>query len=332
MQLKVYVSRETHTWINKAADMSGLGIDAIRWIPVNERRQMDLRALEEQILSDRDQGFLPFIVVGNAGTVAVGAIDPLPDLASLCRRYGLWFHVDGAYGAPAAILPEAPPELRGLREADSVALDPHKWLYSPLEAGCALVRDPRHLLEAFAFHPDYYNFDDRGSEKPLNYYELGPQNSRGFRALKVWLSLRMVGRDGYIRMIRDDIALARALYRKIEATPELQAFTQNLSITTFRFAPRDLSPGGPEVEDYLNALNREILNRLQAGGEVYVSNAVLEGTFLIRACVVNFRTRLPDIETLPGIVVREGKAADARMRPPTWGRRSEPDAVDRLSI
>jgi glutamate/tyrosine decarboxylase-like PLP-dependent enzyme len=332
MQLKVYVSRETHTWINKAADMSGLGIDAIRWIPVNERRQMDLRALEEQILSDRDQGFLPFIVVGNAGTVAVGAIDPLPDLASLCRRYGLWFHVDGAYGAPAAILPEAPPELRGLREADSVALDPHKWLYSPLEAGCALVRDPRHLLEAFAFHPDYYNFDDRGSEKPLNYYELGPQNSRGFRALKVWLSLRMVGRDGYIRMIRDDIALARALYRKIEATPELQAFTQNLSITTFRFAPRDLSPGGPEVEDYLNALNREILNRLQAGGEVYVSNAVLEGTFLIRACVVNFRTRLPDIEALPGIVVREGKAADARMRPPTWGKRSEPDAVDRLSI
>jgi glutamate/tyrosine decarboxylase-like PLP-dependent enzyme len=133
-------------------------------------------------------------------------------------------------------------------------------------------------------------------------------------------------------MIRDDIALARALYRRIESTPELQAFTQNLSITTFRFAPRDLSPGGPEVEDYLNALNREILNRLQAGGEVYVSNAVMEKTFLLRACVVNFRTRLTDIEALPGIVVREGKAADARMRPLTWGKRSGPDAVDRLSI
>ncbi len=332
IQLKVYVSRETHTWINKAVDMSGLGIDAIRWIPVNERRQMDLRALEEQILSDRDKGFLPFLVVGTAGTVAVGAIDPLPDLAFLCRRYGLWFHVDGAYGAPAVILPDSSPELRGLREADSVALDPHKWLYSPLEAGCALVREPRYLAEAFSYHPDYYHFTRSEGGNPINYHELGPQNSRGFRALKVWLALRLVGREGYVQMIRDDIALARALYRKIESTPELQVFTQNLSITTFRFAPRDLSPGWPEVEDYLNALNREILNRLQAGGEAYVSNAVLEKTFLLRACVVNFRTRLADIEALPGIVVREGKAADARMRPPTWGKRSESDAVDRLPI
>jgi len=315
MRLKVYVSRETHTWINKAVDMSGLGIDAIRWIPVNERRQMDLRALEEQILSDRNKGLLPFLVVGTAGTVAVGAIDPLPDLAALCRRYGLWFHVDGAYGAPAAILPDSPPELLGLREADSVALDPHKWLYSPLEAGCGLVREPNHLLEAFAFHPDYYNFDDRGSEKPVNYYELGPQNSRGFRALKVWLALRMVGRDGYIRMIHEDIALAKELYRRVEASPELQAFTRNLSITTFRFVPLDLAAGGQSAETYLNELNREILNRIQSGGEVYVSNALLGDTFVLRACIVNFRTRLADMDALVEVVVQTGRSADARMRP-----------------
>ncbi len=313
-QLTVYVSRETHTWIQKAADMSGLGINAIRWIPVNERRQMDLQTLEKQILSDRDQGFLPFLVVGNAGTVAVGAIDPLPDIAALCNKHDLWFHVDGAYGAPAAILPEASAELRGLREADSVALDPHKWLYSPLEAGCVLVREPKHLLEAFAFHPDYYNFDARGSEKPANYHELGPQNSRGFRALKVWLALRMVGRDGYTRMIRDDIALAKELYHRADAHPELQVFTQNLSITTFRFVPSDLAAGNQSAGSYLNELNREILERLQAGGEVYVSNAALEGTFVLRACIVNFRTRLADMDALVEIVVRTGRAADVRMR------------------
>jgi glutamate/tyrosine decarboxylase-like PLP-dependent enzyme len=247
--------------------------------------------------------------------VAVGAIDPLPEIAAICKKEGLWFHVDGAYGVPAAVLPEAPAELRGIQEADSVAIDPHKWLYSPLEAGCVLVREPRHLLEAFTFHPDYYNFDNRGDESPINYYELGPQNSRGFRALKVWLALRLVGRDGYVRMIRDDIALARSLYQMAEATPELQAFTQNLSITTFRFVPLDLAAGDESAETHLNGLNREILNRLQAGGEVYLSNAVLEGTFVLRACVVNFRTRLSDIETLVETVVRTGKIVDSRMRP-----------------
>ena len=314
-QLTVYVSRETHTWIHKAADLFGLGLNAIRWIPANERRQMDLQALEEQILADRGRGFLPLLVVGNAGTVAVGAIDPLPEIAVICRKHSIWFHVDGAYGAPAAALPEAPAELAGLREADSVALDPHKWLYSPLEAGCALVREPRHLTEAFSFHPDYYNFERPGEESPLNYHELGPQNSRGFRALKVWLALRLGGRDGYVRMIGEDIALARALYRMAETTVELQAFTQNLSITTFRFVPEALSPGEPAVERYLNDLNREILNSLQAGGEVYLSHAVLDGTFVLRVCIVNFRTRLPDLEALVEMVIRAGRAADARMRP-----------------
>ena len=325
-QLAVYVSRETHTWVQKAADLFGLGLNAIRWIPVNQRRQIDIRALEQQILADRDRGYLPLLVVGNAGTVAVGAIDPLPEIAAICRKHRIWFHVDGAYGAPAAVLPEAPAELQGLREADSVALDPHKWLYSPLEAGCVLVREPKYLLEAFAFHPDYYNFDDRRSENPINYYELGPQNSRGFRALKVWLALRMVGREGYIRMIRDDIALARELYRRVEASPDLQAFTQNLSITTFRFVPPALAGGDPEAETYLNELNREILNRLQSGGEVYVSNAVLEGTFVLRACIVNFRTRLEDIETLVRIVTRTGRDADERMRPLHLGGKKRGDS------
>lgn len=315
-ELTVYVSKETHTWIQKAADLFGLGLNAIRWIPTNARQQMDIGALEQQIAADRDRGSLPFLVVGTAGTTGVGAIDPLPEIAAICKRDRLWFHVDGAYGAPAAALPDAPSELRGLAQADSVAIDPHKWLYSPLEAGCALVREGKLLVDAFSFHPEYYIFEAPGDEVPMNYHEVGPQNSRGFRALKVWLALRLVGRDGYIRTIRDDIALAKALYQRIQAAAELQAFTQNLSITTFRFVPGDLTVGGEAVESYLNNLNREILNRLQAGGEAYLSNAVIEGTFVLRACIVNFRTALADIEALPEIAIRLGRAVDVEIRPP----------------
>src|SRR5438552_9882909 len=144
------------------------------------------------------------MVVGTGGTVSTGAVDPLPEIAALCRERGVWFHVDGAYGGFAAGVPGAPADLRGLSLADSVAVDPHKWLYAPLEAGCALVRDPERLRAAFAYHPLYYHFEEQG----LNYVEHGPQNSRGFRALKVWLALRQAGAAGYRRMISDDVHLS----------------------------------------------------------------------------------------------------------------------------
>ena len=148
--------------------------------------------LRRQIEADAAAGDVPCIVVGTAGSVSTGAVDPLPDIAALCKEHGVWFHVDGAYGGFAAAVPEAPDDLRGLSLADSVAVDPHKWLYAPLEAGCALVRDPDALRAAFAYHPPYYHFDERAT----NYVDYGPQNSRGFRALKVWLALRHVGRRG----------------------------------------------------------------------------------------------------------------------------------------
>jgi aromatic-L-amino-acid decarboxylase len=196
-------------------------------------------------------------------------------------------------------------------------LDPHKWLYSPLEAGCALVRDPNHLLETFSHHPAYYNFEGAEEDPSINYHEYGLQNSRGFRALKVWLGLRHVGRDGYVRMIGDDIALAEALYRAVDAHPELEAATQHLSITTFRFVPPGLAGDTAQVESYLNALNEELINRLQRGGEAFVSNAVVGGKYLLRACIVNFRTTLSDVEALPEIVVRLGRQLDSEMRPKT---------------
>jgi aromatic-L-amino-acid decarboxylase len=321
-QLTLYASQNTHTWIHKAVDMFGLGLNAIHWIPMNDRQQMDPQALALQIVTDRKKGFLPFLAVGSAGTVGVGAIDPLGEIAAICRGEGLWFHVDGAYGAPAVLVPEAPAELSGLREADSVAIDPHKWLYSPLEAGCALVRESKHLNGAFSFHPDYYHFETREGEAGINYYEVGPQNSRGFRALKVWLGLRLVGKEGYVRMIRDDIALAEELYQQVNGASDLQAFTRNLSIITFRFVPEDLASGPEAVEGYLNDLNLEILNELQGGGEVYLSNAVFQGRFVLRVCIVNFRTRLKDIKVLVEAVTRIGRAVDARMRPRDLGESS----------
>jgi aromatic-L-amino-acid/L-tryptophan decarboxylase len=319
-RLRVYTSLETHTWIQKAADMYGLGTESIRWIPVDEALRMDTSALRIQIQADLAEGDLPFLVVGTAGTVSTGAVDPLPELAAICREYGLWFHVDGAYGALAAMLldggdVEVPADLRGIREADSVAVDPHKWLYAPLEAGCVLVHEPRLLRDAFSYHPPYYNFDEEDSTSSINYYEYGPQNSRGFRALKVWLALQQAGQAGYVEMISDDIRLAQELYRVVKKQSELQAFTRDLSITTFRYVPPDLLPGSQEIESYLNALNAELLTRLQKSGEAFLSNAVIGETFVLRACIVNFRTSLEDIEALPGIVIRIGREVDATIRP-----------------
>ena len=314
-RLIAYVSKETHTWIDKAVELFGLGSKSVRWIATNGDQQMDMKALEKQVLADRDENHLPFLVVGAAGTVSTGAIDPLPEIAALCKKYNLWFHVDGAYGAPAAAIPDASSQLLGLHEADSIALDPHKWLYSPLEAGCVLVREPRHLLDTFSHHPVYYNFDGAQEEMGINYHEFGMQNSRGFRALKVWLALRQVGREGYIRMIGDDIALAQVLYNAADQNPELQAVTQSLSITTFRFVPLNLTGDAADVEEYLNKLNEGLLKSLEKGGEAFISNALVDGKFLLRVCIVNFRTTLADIEALPTLVIRIGRKHDSEIRP-----------------
>ena len=314
-QVCVYCSDATHTWIQKASDLFGLGTDAIRWIPSDRDQHMDVGALEKQIEADRERGFLPLLVAASAGTVATGAVDPINAIADLCERRRLWLHVDGAYGAMAASVPEAGDDLKALHRADSLALDPHKWLYSPLEAGCILVRDAGTLRDTFSFHPDYYKFDQEGEHPPTNYYELGLQNSRGFRALKVWLAFRQVGGPAFSEMIRQDIQLARAMMTAVSAHPDLEPFTCHLSITTFRFVPPDLDTSGEDRQTYLNELNEALLSRLQEEGEVFLSNAILQGDFLLRACIVNFRTSLEDIQMLPDIVARIGHELDSSLRP-----------------
>lgn len=311
-RMRAYASAETHTWIQKAADLSGLGTDSVRFIPTGADLRMSIPALEAAIATDRAAGDVPFLIAGTAGSVSTGAVDDLPALAAICKREQLWFHVDGAYGGFAAAVKEAPADLRALALADSVAVDPHKWLYAPLEAGCALVRDQAALMKAFSYHPPYYHLEDQ----QLNYVDLGPQNSRGFRALKVWLVLRHAGAAGYRRMISDDIALARHLADVVRAHAELEFMTHDLSITTYRCVPPDLRSrlGEPIVEDYLNALNKEVLAQMQSGGEAFVSNAVVQGRYVLRACVVNFNTRVSDIEAVAQISARMGREIDAGMR------------------
>jgi glutamate/tyrosine decarboxylase-like PLP-dependent enzyme len=312
-RLRVYASVETHTWIQKAADLAGLGTASIRWIPTNAQLRMDAGALRQQIEADIAASDVPCIVVGTAGSVSTGVVDPLSDISAICQEFGVWFHVDGAYGGFAAALPEASNDLRALGLADSVAVDPHKWLYAPLEAGCALVRDQEALRAAFAYHPPYYHFEERAT----NYVDYGPQNSRGFRALKVWLALRHVGAAGYRQMITEDIRLSEAMADAVRQDAELQLTTQALSITTFRYVPRDLRTrlGEPAVERHLDALNRELLDRLQRGGEVFVSNAVVGARYVLRACIVNFHTTRADVDAVPEIVVRIGRMVDRELRP-----------------
>jgi aromatic-L-amino-acid decarboxylase len=316
-RLVLYTSKETHTWVNKAADIGGLGTNAVRWIPTDDELRMRVDLLEESIVADRAAGLTPFMVIGTAGTVGTGATDPLPAIAKICGKYNLWFHVDGAYGAPAVALADAGDDLKGLRLADSIAIDPHKWLYSPLEAGCILTRHHSALRDAFAFKPHYYQFDDNEGQEVRNYFEYGPQNSRGFRALKIWLAFQQVGASGYRRMIADDIALAHELHEMLGGHDCLERGTVALSITTFRYVPHDLrgAPDDGSLTTYLNELNERIVTAVRLSGEAFLSNAYLDGRFMLRACIVNFRTTLKDVAVLPDLVTRIGRELDAKLRP-----------------
>ena len=311
-RLCVYASVETHTWIEKATDLSGIGTESIRWIPTNDDLRMDTAALQDAIATDRAAGNVPMAVVGTAGSVATGTVDPLLEMAHICRKEGVWFHVDGAYGGFAAAVPGSPPDLAALAMADSVALDPHKWLYAPLEAGCLLVRHAEDLRNAFSYHPPYYHF----GQEATDYHDFGPQNSRGFRALKVWLALRQAGRSGYVKMIGDDIRLSRRLFALVDAHPSFDALTQSLSIATFQYVPTDLRPvqDSAFVGEYLNRLNEALLERIQTSGLIFVSNAVVRGRYALRPCIVNFNSTLADVEALPEIIERMGRDVDASLR------------------
>lgn len=309
-KLVVYCPKTTHTWIEKAVVLFGLGTKSVRWIDVDENNKIRNEVLEQMIYDDKQKGCTPLMVIGTAGDVSTGAVDDLKGIAAICKKHDLWFHVDGAYGIPAAVVPEMQSLFKGITEADSIALDPHKWLYSPLEAGCALVKNPDHLTETYSSHPVYYNFSNDDEPATLNYYEYGLQNSRGFRALKVWINLQYAGRSGYEKMISDDIKLSKLMHALADKHRELQAVSQNLSITTFRYVPSDIDKNDNNL---LNKLNEMLLNELQHHGEAFLSNAVINGRYCLRACIVNFRTTEKDIHELIEIVVKQGRKIHERI-------------------
>jgi glutamate/tyrosine decarboxylase-like PLP-dependent enzyme len=261
---------------------------------------MDLRALRQQIADDRAAGLTPACVAATAGTVNTGAIDPLNDIADLCEAERLWLHIDAAYGGPAALLPELAELYRGIERADSVAVDPHKWMYVPVECGCALVRDSRAMRDTFSLVPPYLR-----DEAALPWFsEFGIQQSRGFRALKLWFALKQIGIEGYRQAIARDISLARTLQQRLRESPDFELVAAGpLSVTCFRYRPREVSGDDPDGA----RLNRQLLELVQRDGEVFLTGTELAGRFVLRACIVNFRTTEQDLDVLIEAVRRAGE-------------------------
>jgi glutamate/tyrosine decarboxylase-like PLP-dependent enzyme len=312
----IYASAEAHVVIDRAADTLGLGTDAVRKVPTDAGYRMDVAALQGMIAEDREQGARPIAVVGTAGTTATGAIDPLDELANICAAEDLWFHVDGAYGAPAALVPELRPLFAGIERADSVALDPHKWLSVPLAVGCVLVRDRATLHESFAVEASYVHQDRDHVDRGEDFGFQGIQFSRGFNALKVWVSLLAHGRDAYVRRIAHDVELARYLHERAREHPALEPIGDvTLSIACFRYVPPALPISRDAAEAYLSELNERIMTAVQTDGRAFCSNAVLDGHFVLRACIVNFRTEAEDLERLIATVVELGDRLDHELRP-----------------
>lgn len=300
--LRFYGSDQIHSCHQKAIETLGLGNRALRRIPTKPDCTMDMAALRAALAEDRRDGWRPACVIANAGTVNTGAIDDLPAIAALCRAQGLWMHVDGCIGALAAMAPRNGGRLRGMTLADSIALDPHKWLHAPFEVGCALVRDASAHLKTFALNPEYLVNAARGISAGQWLLDYGLQTSRGFRALKVWMSIKEHGAEKFGRLIDQNIAQAHRLGRLITATPHMELVAPvGLNIVCFRFNPGGLGP------DPLKRLNIEIMLRLQEGGIAALSDTTVHGQHCLRAAIANHRTKWADLEVLVREVTRLGR-------------------------
>lgn len=288
----VYASEEIHMSVPKALALLGLGYDSLRLIATDERYRIKLDVLAQQMESDARAGKRLIAVVGSAGTVNTGSIDPLTEMADLARQHGAWFHVDGAYGALAALA--APEKFKGMERADSISLDPHKWLYQAVDCGCLLYRDPAAAQKAFAHTGDYAKALSKDPIEGFAFFEESMELSRRFRALKLWLSLRYHGLAAFREAIRRDLEHGQRLARKLAATPELEVLAPvELSAVCFRCT---------RGED-LNQVNAAILRRVIERGRVYLSNATLRGKFALRACFVNHRTVDTDVDAVVEEVV-----------------------------
>jgi aromatic-L-amino-acid decarboxylase len=309
-QMTVYASTEIHSCIQKAVELLGLGSNSLRKIPVNDDFTVNIKALEAAMSADRETGHQPICVIGSAGTINTGAIDDLKALANLCEREGLWFHVDGAIGAVAVLAENVKEQLSGIERADSVALDLHKWMHIPFEAGCVLVRHDEAHRKTFSLIPEYLEHETRGlAAGRLWFSDYGLQLSRQFRALKVWMSIKEHGLDRLGRMMARNVEQAHYLGQLIENEQNMELLAPiGLNIVCFRYNPGRLD------DETLNALNKEILIQLQEQGICAPSYTTLNGRYCLRAAIANHRSEQDDFDVLVEETVQIGQKLTAQFR------------------
>ena len=309
-QLTVYASTEIHSCIQKAVELLGLGSDSLRKVSVNNDFTINIKALEAAISADRKTGLQPICVVGSAGTINTGAIDDLKELANLCEREGLWFHVDGAIGAVAVLAENLKEQLSGIERADSIALDLHKWMHIPFEAGCVLVRHDEAHRKTFSLTPEYLEHGMRGLAAGRHWFsDYGLQLSRQFRALKVWMSIKEHGLDRFGRMMARNVEQAHYLGQLIEKNQNMELLAPiGLNIVCFRFNPDRMD------DETLNALNKEILIQLQEQGICAPSYTTIHGRYCLRAAIANHRSVQNDFDVLVAEVFRIGRKLTPQFR------------------
>jgi aromatic-L-amino-acid decarboxylase len=295
-RLRMYASSETHFSIAKAAALLGIGRENVRHVPVDKHFKIRTDDLVAKINADVEAGYVPFCVVANAGTVNTGAVDPLAEIREVANRFQLWMHVDGSYGAFAVLAKSARGLFAGLEQADSIALDPHKWLYLPVDVGCVIYRAPETAQAAFAHDAEYTRIIGEEADEAFAFWDYGPELSRRFRALKVWMLLKGVGLDSLGAAIESNLACARYLESMVLASDDFEmAAPVELSIFCFRHVPLYLRN---ESTKAIDEFNERLLIALQRDGSSYLSNTTLGGRFALRGCVLNYRTTLRDMKIL----------------------------------
>jgi glutamate/tyrosine decarboxylase-like PLP-dependent enzyme len=301
--MTIYASDQIHMSIPKAADILGLGRAQVRLVPTGADFRMNVPLLRQTIAEDLQRGLKPFCVVASGGTVNTGAVDDLRAVAAVAKEFDLWFHIDGAYGALAALDSSRRHLFDGLAAADSISLDPHKWLYVPIDSGCLLFRDPQRAHAAFSFDgADYIKVHEQNSDEAFAFWNYGPELSRRFRALKIWLTLRYYGTERIARAISEDIALAAYLGERLEAASDFELLAAPvLSICCFRYVPEG-TRASPDSDRKLDELNTNIMNAVQRGGRAYLSSATIAGKFALRVCITNFRTSRSDIDETLAVI------------------------------
>ena len=293
----VYASEETHFCIDKSVDILGIGKDQLRKIPALVDFTMNIEELENQIQKDMSKGYIPMCIVANAGTVNTGAIDPLNEIAEICEKYNIWFHVDAAYGGCAANLVSTRALYKGLDRADSVAIDLHKWLFVPFEAGCILVKDKNHLKETFSVIPEYQKFNYK-QDFQIDFSEYSFQQSRSFKAFKVWVNFKVYGQENLKKAINGSITVMQHLSKVVDMSSDFELISQGLSIVCFRYV------GNQDIVNinYLNELNLQLVALTEKDNRIFIRETKLNDMVVIRCCCTNFRRETKHVENLVDVL------------------------------